>query len=678
MVKALHRAGIEVILDVVYNHTAEGNHLGPMLSFRGVDNQSYYRLVPDNPRYYMDYTGTGNTLNPRASDGAAADHGLAAVLRARVPRRRLPLRPRLGARARVLRGRPPLGVLRHHPPGPDPVPGEADRRAVGRRPGRLPGRELPDPLVGVERHLPRHDARLLARATAPLRDFASRFGGSADLYENDGRRPFASINFITAHDGFTLRDLVSYNDKHNEANGEDNRDGTDDNRSWNCGVEGPTDDPAMLALRARQQRNFLATLFLSQGVPMLLGGDEIGRTQGGNNNAWCQDNEISWFDWDACDADLLAFTRRLIELRRAHPVFRRTQFFEGTGRAAAGRLVDAPGRPPDDAARLGQHRVARDRRLPERRRARAPRRRTARRCATTRSSCSSTRTSRTSRSACRRGGSARAGSVVLTTGRARRSGFVPGRGRGGRDALARGAASCRDAASLFRATYRLQLTPDFGFAAGARARAVPARARHLASLPLAVASGARRARSTATTSSTRATISDALGGEDEFRELADAGLGVILDIVPNHMAAVDENPFWRDLRAARRCSSTSTCAPGFHRRFFDVGELGGLKQEDWEVFWATHAKVIELVREGVVDGVRVDHPDGLADPGRVLRAARRGRRRARLGGEDRRAGRGAARLADRGDDGLRVPERRDGAAASTATPSERSPSSTSD
>jgi glycogen operon protein len=169
------------------------------------------------------------------------------------------------------------------------------------------------------------------RGQAPLRDFASRFGGSADLYQTDGRRPFASINFITAHDGFTLRDLVSYNEKHNEANGENNKDGTDDNRSWNCGAEGPTDDPHINALRARQQRNYLTTLFLSQGVPMLLGGDEFGRTQGGNNNAWCQDNEISWFNWKQCDQDLLAFSRQLIALRRAHPVFRRTKFFEGKG-----------------------------------------------------------------------------------------------------------------------------------------------------------------------------------------------------------------------------------------------------------------------------------------------------------------------------------------------------------
>jgi glycogen operon protein len=169
------------------------------------------------------------------------------------------------------------------------------------------------------------------RGQASVAEFASRFGGSADLYERDGRRPFASINFITAHDGFTLRDLVSYNEKHNDANGEANHDGSDDNRSWNCGVEGPTDDPTVNALRARQQRNFLMTLLLSQGVPMVLGGDEWGRTQGGNNNAWCQDNEISWFDWDACDNELFEFTRVLIDLRRRHPVFRRTHFFEGHG-----------------------------------------------------------------------------------------------------------------------------------------------------------------------------------------------------------------------------------------------------------------------------------------------------------------------------------------------------------
>ena len=298
MVKALHRAGIEVILDVVYNHTAEGNHLGPMLCFKGVDNKSYYRLTPDDPRYYMDFTGTGNSLNVVHPSvlRLIMDSLRYWVTECHVDGFRFDLASRAGARA--LRRRPPVGVLRRHPPGPDPLPGEADRRAVGRRPGRLPGRQLPRPVVGVERDLPRHDARLLARPGRRRRVRAPPDRLVSDLYQDDGRRPFASVNFITAHDGFTLRDLVSYNEKHNEANHEDNRDGTDDNRSWNCGVEGETDDPEVNALRARQQRNFLATLLLSQGAPMLLGGDEIARTQGGNNNGWCQDNEISWFDWE--------------------------------------------------------------------------------------------------------------------------------------------------------------------------------------------------------------------------------------------------------------------------------------------------------------------------------------------------------------------------------------------
>ena len=380
----------------------------------------------------------GQHAQPGAPDRAAADHGLAAVLRDRLPRRRLPLRSRVGARARVLRGRSPVGVLRHHPPGSDPVPGEADRRAVGRRPGRLPGRQLPDPLVGVERHLPRHDARLLARtrAAARLRVAVRRLVPTST--RRDGRRPFASVNFITAHDGFTLRDLVSYNDKHNEANGEGNRDGTDDNRSWNCGVEGATDDPAINALRARQQRNFLATLLLSQGVPMLLGGDELGRTQGGNNNAWCQDNEISWFDWSSrrrgaarvhAPADRAAPRASRLP---PHEVLRRQR------RASAGRLVDAARRPPHDAARLGQHRVAGDRRVPERRRAWHRDAATGRRCATIRSCCSSTRSSRRSRSGCRRAASARAGSSCSRPGRLRmRTAACPGARRRGRVALDR-------------------------------------------------------------------------------------------------------------------------------------------------------------------------------------------------------------------------------------------------
>ena len=251
-----------------------------MLSFRGVDNESYYRLVPETPRFYMDYTGHRQHAQPGAPERAAADHGLAALLRDRVPRRRLPLRPRVGARARVLRRRPPLGVLRRHPPGPGAVAGEADRRAVGRRAGRLPGRQLPDPLVGVERHLPRHDARLLARARrrspSSPRASAARPTSTRATGASRSRRSTSSPRTTASRFATSSRTTS----KHNEANGEANRDGTDDNRSWNCGVEGPTDDPAVNALRARQQRNFLATLLLSQGVPMLLGGDEWGRIAG--------------------------------------------------------------------------------------------------------------------------------------------------------------------------------------------------------------------------------------------------------------------------------------------------------------------------------------------------------------------------------------------------------------
>jgi isoamylase len=332
MVKALHRAGIEVILDVVYNHTAEGNHLGPILAFKGIDNTAYYRLMPDDPRYYMDFTGTGNSLNPLHPsvlrlimdslrywahdcrvDGFRFD--LAAALA-----RELYDVDRLSAFFDIIHQDPLLSQVKLIAEPWDVGPG-------GYQVGNFPI------LWSEWNGIYRDTMRDFWRGQSDVSEFASRFGGSADLYERDGKRPFASVNFVTAHDGFTLRDLVSYNEKRNEANGEDNNDGTDDNRSWNCGVEGPTDDPQVNALRERQQRNFLATLFLSQGVPMLLGGDELGRSQGGNNNAWCQDNEISWFDWELGDDErrLLEFARRLIFLRREHPVFRRTRFFSGSG-----------------------------------------------------------------------------------------------------------------------------------------------------------------------------------------------------------------------------------------------------------------------------------------------------------------------------------------------------------
>jgi isoamylase len=337
MVKALHRAGIEVILDVVYNHTAEGNHLGPMLSFRGVDNKSYYRLVPDDPRHYTDYTGTGNTLNAQHPstlrlimdslrywvtechvDGFRFD--LASALA-----RGLYDVDRLSAFFDVIHQDPVLSQVKLIAEPWDVGPG-------GYQVGNFP--VLWSEWNGIYRDAMRD----FWRGGASVGELASRLTGSSDLYEDDGRHPFASINFITAHDGFTLRDLVSYNEKHNEANLEDNRDGTDDNRSWNCGVEGETDDPEINALRARQQRNFLATLILSQGTPMLLGGDEFGRTQHGSNNAWCQDNEISWFDWSLLESnrELFEFVQKLIVLRRAHPVFRRRQYLRGTDEDGSG------------------------------------------------------------------------------------------------------------------------------------------------------------------------------------------------------------------------------------------------------------------------------------------------------------------------------------------------------
>jgi glycogen operon protein len=330
MVKELHRAGIEVILDVVYNHTAEGNHLGPMLAFRGVDNKSYYRLVPDNLRFYMDYTGTGNTLNPVHPSVLRLfmDSLRYFVTECHVDGFRFDLASALAREFYDVDRLSAFFDIIHQDPILSQVKLIAEPWDVG--PGGYQVGNFPI-LWSEWNGIYRDTMRDFWRGQAPVRDFSSRFGGSADLYESDGRRPFASINFITAHDGFTLRDLVSHNQKHNEANGEGNKDGTDDNRSWNCGVEGPTGDPAVTALRARQQRNFLATLLLSQGVPMVLGGDEFGRTQRGNNNAWCQDSDLSWFRWDEADEELLEFTRRLIRFRRDHPVFRRRTFFKGRG-----------------------------------------------------------------------------------------------------------------------------------------------------------------------------------------------------------------------------------------------------------------------------------------------------------------------------------------------------------
>ena len=337
MVKALHRAGIEVILDVVYNHTAEGNHLGPMLSFKGVDCLSYYRTVPGDPRHFMDYTGTGNSLNPVHPSvlRLIMDSLRYFVIEGHVDGFRFDLASALAREFHEVDRLSAFFDIIHQDPILSQVKLIAEPWDVGEG-----GYQVGNfPVLWTEWNgIYRDTMRDFWRGQATVSEFASRFTGSSDLYQSDGRKPFASINFITAHDGFTLRDLVSYNDKHNEANGEGNRDGDSHNRSWNHGVEGETDDPAINELRERQQRNFLTTLLLSQGVPMLLGGDEIARTQGGNNNAYCQDNEISWIDWslDERGQRLLAWTRRLIDLRERHPVFRRTDFLTGEERLGSG------------------------------------------------------------------------------------------------------------------------------------------------------------------------------------------------------------------------------------------------------------------------------------------------------------------------------------------------------
>jgi isoamylase len=331
MVKAFHRAGIEVILDVVYNHTGEGNHLGPTLSFRGIDNTTYYRTSPDNPRYYVDFTGTGNSMNMRHPtviqmimdslrywvqemhvDGFRFD--LASTLA-----RELYDVDRLSSFFEVIQQDPIVSRVKL-------IAEPWDLGSGGYQVGNFP------PLWAEWNGKFRDTIRRFWRGDeSQVAELAYRLTGSSDLYQTEGRSPHNSINFATCHDGFTLHDLVSYNQKHNEANGEENRDGTDNNLSWNCGIEGPTNDPKILELRERQKRNFIATLFIAQGVPMLCAGDEIGRTQRGNNNAYCQDNEISWVDWKLDDrkSSLLEFTRTCVYLMKSHPVLRRRKFFQG-------------------------------------------------------------------------------------------------------------------------------------------------------------------------------------------------------------------------------------------------------------------------------------------------------------------------------------------------------------
>ncbi len=331
MVRSLHAAGIEVILDVVYNHTAEGNHLGPTLCFRGIDNLAYYRLQPENPRLYLDFTGTGNTfnlLNPRTLQ-LVMDSLRYWVAEMHVDGFRFDLAVSLARNGGFNRLHPFFQLIQQ-----DPILSQVkliaepwDVGEGGYQVGNFPApwSEWNGKYRDAVRGFWKGDEGRIG-------EMSYRLTGSPDLYQHDGRRPYASINFITSHDGFTLNDLVSYNEKHNELNSDGNNDGDNNNLSWNCGAEGPTDDPQINALRERQRRNFLTTLFLSEGAPMLLGGDEWGRTQKGNNNAYCQDNEISWFDWrhDEKQNQFLGFTRKLISFRRAHPVFRRPKFFQGS------------------------------------------------------------------------------------------------------------------------------------------------------------------------------------------------------------------------------------------------------------------------------------------------------------------------------------------------------------
>ncbi|MDZ7884502.1 MAG: glycogen debranching protein GlgX [Mycobacterium sp.] len=331
MVRSFHDAGIEVILDVVYNHTAEGNHLGPTLNFRGIDNAAYYRLLDGEEQFYKDFTGTGNSLNARHPHTLQLimDSLRYWVLEMHVDGFRFDLASTLAREFYDVDRLSAFFDLVQQDPVVSQVKLIAEPWDVGEggyQVGNFPG--LWTEWNGKYRDTVRDYWR---GEPATLGEFASRLTGSSDLYENTGRRPGASINFVTCHDGFTLADLVSYNEKHNEANGEDNRDGESHNRSWNCGVEGPTDDPDINALRARQMRNVIGTLMISQGTPMISHGDEIGRTQGGNNNAYCQDSPISWVDWSKLEdnAEMLEFTRKAVALRKKHPVFRRRRFLAG-------------------------------------------------------------------------------------------------------------------------------------------------------------------------------------------------------------------------------------------------------------------------------------------------------------------------------------------------------------
>ena len=603
---------------------------------------------------------------PGPPERAAADHGLAALLGDRVPRRRVPLRPRVGARARVPRGRPPLGVLRHHPPGPGPLAGEADRRAVGRRAGRLPGRQLPGPLDGVERHVPRRDARLLARPRAASATSPTRFAGSADLYET--RRPPAVRVDQLRHRARRLHARTTSSRTTRSTTRRTARTtatAPTTTASWNCGVEGPTDDPEVIALRARQQRNFLATLLLSQGVPMLLGGDEIGRTQRRQQQRLLpgQRDLVDRLGPRRATSELLEFTRRLIALRRDAPGVPPHAASSTATRRRAGparRLVVPPRRPQMTRRDWDDGRVARARRVPERRRSSGRRR-------------------------ARRGGARRL--VPAPLQRPPRAGRVHAARPALRAALEARARRPRHPDCEATAAVAGARTVDASSRARSRcsaavlapaARDLPPAARPGVRLRTTRASSCRTCATSASATSTSRRSLQARAGSTHGYD--------VVDPTPRLRASSAARTSSARSCAARASASSSTSsrttwrratrtrsgatrelrarffdldpATGWHRRFFDIDDLAGVRVEDPEVFEATHRKVLELVARGLVDGLRIDHPDGLAEPGAGTSSGCATRRRARLGREDPRAGRAAARLAGRGHDRLRVRERR--------------------
>ena len=584
MVRALHEAGIEVILDVVYNHTAEGNHLGPTLSLpRASTTRPTTGWSTTTSSYYMDYTGTGNTLNVRHPHSLQLimDSLRYWVTEMHVDGFRFDLAATLAREFYDVDRLSSFFELVQQDPMVSQVKLIAEPWDVG--PGGYQVGNFPPQWTewnGKYRDTVRDFWR---GEPGTLGEFAARLTGSADLYEHSARRPVASINFVTAHDGFTLRDLVSYNEKHNEANGEDNNDGESHNRSWNCGVEGPTDDPEVLALRARQQRNFLATLLLSQGVPMICHGDELGRTQQGNNNGYCQDNELTWIDWDSADAELIAFTR---DGRRAapaeHPIFRRRRFFDGRAGAPQGRRGAArhrlvqPGRQRDDRGGLGLRLRPGGRGVPQRRTASRTATRAASGSPTTRSCSASTPTTRTidftlpgAEYGRRRGRSCWTPRSPSWSSRGRA-------GRGRRDACYRRAAhrwSCCSAERLMTgvpptsSTYRLQIRRGFTAGRGGRADRLPARAGRRRGLPLADAAGDRRLRPRLRRHRPRRVDPDRGG---EAGRLAagrpppgPSGLQVVVDIVPNHMGVADAGAERGLVAAAAARAATSRYADWF-------------------------------------------------------------------------------------------------------------------